>query len=103
MFRSLIEDADGLLWVNIGIARPDWKPTIAQDDRRERPPMTFADVQGSLQTMIEVIDPQGGTVVASIRLPGTYAAVGRSLFVFTVATGPDGEESVVLFRLTLVR
>lgn len=73
---ALQEDQDGLLWVFLRIPAENWRlgwsraPAVA----REVLP-SLIDVEKLFDTMIEVIDPRAGAVLARERLPGYMIGV----------------------------
>jgi hypothetical protein len=78
MIRSIVQDADGLLWVMINVADENWRPLPRGYVRMERPVPRDQDNR-LYDTIIEVIDPSRREVIAHgrfdprfIRMHGEY-------------------------------
>ncbi len=93
---AIREDANGLLWSLASVVDPKW---------REAPrggPVTVAHFNGDIDSMISVIDPRTGTVLAERRIPEGIGFAGRDL-VFIMTQDQDGFVSIDIFRLALKR
>ena len=90
------EAADGLLWVYAQIPDERWTPGSEPDDA--------TSVHLALDTMIEVIDPEAGELVAQLRFDERLGAVcDGSEFMTTVRETPGGDTRMVVMRPTLQR
>jgi hypothetical protein len=100
--RAIQEDDAGLLWVLVSVADRNWQPL---PPAREERGMTYT---GSAQrnrlhdTIIEVIDPEARTVIASIRVDEHLAGFfpGPAI-VFSYREDEDGHPSYRVSRLRL--
>lgn len=101
--HRLFLDADGLLWVVFIVAGEGWEAAV-----RDRPVEGVPDPQGVWDSMVEVIDPRSGRLLARRRLPHYLGAVrtisdsGRVMVQY-VAERSDGTLSVQVLELTLAR
>jgi hypothetical protein len=63
--EEIWEDSDGLLWVAIRVAAPDWKrAAVMRGDLL----VNIADHDAFFDTILEVIDPRRGEVLAGTRV-----------------------------------
>lgn len=62
------EDRSGRLWVLIAVADSDWRSAVRPPSANERHG-TVIDEQRYRDTVIEVLDPDSGRLLASVRLP----------------------------------
>jgi hypothetical protein len=91
------EAPDGLLWVATWLARRDWRPAPADSSVSESAATDYLD------TVIDVIDPTAGRLVATTTLTGTYALTLNVLYLASYRIGPDGEYTWALWKPTLLR
>lgn len=97
---SMRVDAQGLLWVLTMVADANYKPIAQRIPGRERPVWTVADEARLNDTIIEVIDPTTGRLIASRRFPQALSRfVGSDLVLETIV---DDEQDVAL-RLWSIR
>lgn len=66
VLAAIRQDASGLLWLKFHVPREDWQEVAEAADEEELSGVRLTD------TLIEVVDPAKGTVLATRRLPGTY-------------------------------
>ena len=93
---AIREDADGLLWSLAKAVDPKW---------REAPrggPVTVAHVNGDTDSMMSVIDPRTGTVLAERRIPESVGFLERDL-IFFQTEDQDGLVSIHVLRPVLKR
>lgn len=91
-------DETGLLWILISVADARWKSAVSSGNPSHP---TITDPLRYWDSIIEVIDPEKATVVASIRLdeaPGWF--VSGNLFQ-RVVTRPDGAPIIKIDRVGL--
>lgn len=72
--QDALIDADGLLWLVFHEAARDWRQAVTEADS----PTGYPDRRRMWDTVIEVIDPSSGGLVASARYPEALMAVGAS-------------------------
>ena len=97
ILSNLWEAEDGLLWTYSLVADPRWKP------ESEDPSDDLAWELRTWDTVVEVLDPAAGTVLASVRRDESLLPVCGSDLVFAVRESPDGDAQATLFRARLVR
>lgn len=98
------EDSDGRLWVMLKIPGEEWRDA-AEPSLREPHGWRMVDEDLWMNTVVEVIDPEQGTVVASSgRLPNRYSGmVGGPLVAHTRAAVETGEVHVLVMRMRVRR
>lgn len=89
-FSSLYEDASGLLWIFVSV--PENRAGANQPDRAVPTP---ADYERRWATMVEVIDPRTGALLASRRFPQMLGAIAGG-GAFTMDELADGR---VVYRV----
>lgn len=97
---GLREDEQGLLWVVVRVADAEWAP---MEPRRIAGghTQTTEEMKHSLyDTMVEVIDPQTGTLVTSRRLPSNAMTVAGDMIV-TYGVEGLGHPHYAMWRMTL--
>jgi hypothetical protein len=83
--QQVWEDPEGRLWVKMGVADRNWRRAV----RRGGPHgYTIDNDDDYLDTVIEVIEPRRGRVLASRRFPMTVQFIGQGLM-GTVVTDED--------------
>lgn len=92
----LHETDDGLLWVFVPLADPDWEPDLPD-------PGSAQWLQDSFDTMIEVIDLDAGRVLASHRDDAFLGGICGTKLVYAVTPEPDGDVTVSVFEPRLER
>ena len=91
------EAADGNLWVASWIAKRDWRAAPADSAVQESGVTNYVD------TIIDVIDPVAGRLLATSRLPGIHVLSVNDLYFASYRIGRDGEYIWTLWRPTLQR
>jgi hypothetical protein len=87
---AIQEDQEGLVWVFIRIPAENWRlgwsraPAVAREV-----PLSLIDVEKLFDTMIEVIDPRAGAVLARERLPGYMIGVSDHRLISIYDTDTD--------------
>ncbi len=104
--RGLSPAPGGRLWVLATVARADWKPDpklAGRDPRRGRPAPAAASLGRYLDTVVELLDPARGQLVAAQRMPGVGLGVAGPGLVYARRERPDGGgETIEISRLRLV-
>jgi 6-bladed beta-propeller len=103
--RGLSPAPDGRLWVLATVARADWRPDpglAGRDPRRGRPAPAPASLGRYLDTVVELLDPARGQLVAAQRIPGVSLGVAGPGLVYARRERPDGGETIEISRLQLV-
>lgn len=83
------EDQSGRLWVLIAVADENWRSALRPPAAGERH-TTVIDEQRYRDTVIEVLDPESGRLLASIRLPQHIKQFISDGLVGTVLEDADG-------------
>lgn len=83
------EDESGRLWVLIAVADEEWRSAMRPPGAGERH-ATVIDEQRYRDTVIEVLDPESGRLLASIRLPQHIKQFISDDLVGTVLEDADG-------------
>lgn len=83
------EDRSGRLWVLIAVADKDWRSAVRAAAPGEQH-ATVIDEQRYRDTVIEVLDPGSGTLLASLRLPQHIKQFISDDLVGTVLEDADG-------------
>ncbi len=106
--QGLFQDAGGLLWVLIRVPNPDApgmilpeRERLVQEGRGAMPSRAEADRR--FDTVIEVIDPETGTLMATRRLDEYVNVVDSSGLIFTYEERPTWEGRLVVWALELRR
>ncbi len=75
---SMWEDSTGLLWTQLKVAAREWHPLSQKEiARRHDAPFQLGEYDEFFDTVIEVIDPAKGTLLASARFPGAVGLLLR--------------------------
>lgn len=102
--RDLVQDREGLLWVIIAVADENWRQTRpAAGAPVERGLLSLAQRAPNYDTIVEVIDPRNGQLLASIRRPESFFGVRGAPLLYTVRENQAGAESLEIWRLSLHR
>jgi len=88
---TLQEDPEGLLWLQFLVAGEEWT-TAALPSAFDSHGWRMEDRDNWMDTVVEVIDPQEGFVVASRRLPGRRTPLFGDRLVAKVETDLEREE-----------
>ena len=97
LLQQVWQDRAGRLWVRTVVADPNWRRAVQRGGPHG---YTVQDYDGYRDTVIEVIDPQRGRVLASRRFPMMVDLLGEDRL-GTVMTGPDDVPRYVVWRLRL--
>ncbi len=102
---GLWRDSSGLLWVAVAVPSRTWAAGLGPARLAERQSwFPERDPHRVWDTVIDVIDPQAGRLVATMRLPGRYDLVaGPGLLGRVIEDPVDGWFLVQVFRVTLDR
>jgi len=85
------EDASGLVWTFVTVADQEWSAEIPNPGSVE----WFRD---SFDTIVEVIDPRQGRILATTRFDDWIAPVCGSENVYSVVSDTSGDTRTVVFR-----
>jgi hypothetical protein len=94
VLSAVRQDASGLVWVKLHVPRADWKDVVGAADEEELSDLRLTD------TLLEVVDPASGTVVASRRLPGRHTRFFGDHQIGEIAINPQ-DLSVEVLVLSL--
>lgn len=100
-------DSEGRLWVLIRRGHRDWKPSdqrgprpmVAPIQARQLPTRQLSEV---FETVIEVLDPQTGRLIATRELGGGVLGFAAPGMLHEIEQGEMGDVSVKIHRLSLV-
>ena len=103
---SIQQDERGLLWTISRVPDPAWQPIATSttrprselEARRGTQPARPDD--STFDTIVEVIDPERGALIAAIRLPQFVKQLFDGRYFFVWRDTPDGP-SVTVWRLKL--
>jgi 6-bladed beta-propeller protein len=103
--QALQVDARGRIWVFISVASTRFRvlrkpPALLDDPRRERPLPPLLDIFANYDTMIEVIDPAAGAVVARRRVPGLLYPAQKFPLSVRIVEDPDGSAHLELLTFS---
>ena len=96
--RELWQDSSGLIFANIGTAAADWRQTVSRSDDHV-PVVSLQDFHKYVDTIIEVIDPNAATILATLRSPGILGQVENGPYVWSIKTTNTGRIAVDVFRM----
>ena len=96
------EDRNGLLWVQLKLAASQWRPISPEEmERRRQAPFRLSEYDEFFDTVIEVLDPSRGELVASRTVSGVVGILLEGgLFAKWIQTG-DEEYALRISRLSL--
>lgn len=102
---SMVEDADGNLWISFSVPRPDW---LTGAYRSESSPSGWAVAPGwRYQRIVEVIDPRRGVLLSSHTFPRGEESYSGLFGDVRVARGEvdvsTGAVTIQVLRLRLMR
>lgn len=95
---GIVEDSDGLLWVQLSVADRNWEAQTIGEREAVTPEMW----EKAVDTLVEVIDPARGVVLARARSPNVLTPIGPVL-VSRTTEAVDGSARVAIMRLRLTR
>ena len=100
---SMRVDPQGLLWVLTMVADANYVPIAQRIAGKERPVWTVADESRLNDTIIEVIEPTTGRLIATRRFPqALHRFVGQDLVLETIVDD-DQDIALRLWRIRLLR
>ena len=96
-------DPDGRIWVMLHRADDDWATAIGEgvSPLSGRLELTILDEAAYWDTVIEVIDPASGQLIAQTVLDGHAYGFGGDGVVFTYEETDQGEPRVSVWKLTM--
>jgi len=97
---DVTEDSAGLLWVLIGVPDPEWRRAVTPARPGEH--AQVLDDHGYRDTLLEVIDPAKGTVLATARMKERVSHFVSAGIVGTVLEGIDGIPRLQTWTVRLV-
>jgi hypothetical protein len=93
---SVSEGPDGLLWTIIARPDPAWKPP----ERRGEIPVRDLDTDAMFNTIIEVLDPESGRLIASAEHQKSVSNfMGASGMVYTKREDLEGNTLIDVWRM----
>jgi hypothetical protein len=95
------EDADGLLWTLVHVAASGWRSQGV--DRGAEVAPILAEHNALYDTMVEVIDPVKGTLVASRRLQGRWLGFLEGGMIYAYGEDSQGNSQYDIAGLSLER
>lgn len=102
--RSLIQDLNGLIWVEIVVADANWKDGVKFDPSLPGERGMFPDIldyDRAYDTVIEVFDPEKGTRVASQRFDSVYSLFAAPNRIARPIVQPDGTFHMEIYSIRL--
>jgi hypothetical protein len=99
---------DGRVWVLIRRAHPDWRATAPASGPQLVPMRgsgapSAASFNALFESVLEVLDPASGDLLASIVLPGSYRRFVDARHLAEVVDDDDGHITVRVWKLELAR
>jgi hypothetical protein len=98
-------DAEGRLWTVSHVADPEWRQSIStvRDIRGGLAPgVAEGDLDDYVDSVVEVIDPDSGELIASIRVDPHLTFVSNSGYAASYREDDVGNPSIEVWRLELV-
>lgn len=101
---AIRQDAVGRIWALSQVASPGWRNALGRPVQRTRVGITYPKRQiGRLfDTVVEVIDPDRSTVIASTRIPGYLQFLAADTVAAQIEQDEQGVFRVQLWRLRLI-
>ncbi len=97
---SIHQASDGLLWVAIRVPSPRWKDFIEHRPGPYNPPLYIpVDLDAVYDTVIEVIDPAAGRLIASQRVSQVLGAFLGDGLVRSLQEDKDGNPVTEIWRV----
>jgi hypothetical protein len=103
--RGIQQTSDGRLWVLATVPRRNWSPDPAmtkRDKRRERKILAAASLGKYVDTMIDVIDPLKGQLLASQRVEGAFIGFASENLIYSRRELDSGSEVIDVWQVRLV-
>lgn len=97
--RDLASDESGRLWTRIIVADPEFEPLPPPDPGALH--MRYAEDSRQYDSVLEVLDPDSGAVLAHCRYPGHASLQPGGPYLVRPSVTPDGEQRFEVFRLEL--
>lgn len=97
---DLRADQDGRIWVLGTTADPRWAESGYV--RAEGEPMGPIVMDSLYDSVIEVLVPDEGTLIASLRVPARFVGFAGPNLLFRLAEAPEGEVQAEIWRVELV-
>lgn len=99
---AIHQDADGLLWVVTRVPDPTWRVPAGHPDSREAEVSSASQSARYLDTVIEVIEPDSGRVVAAAHDSGLpFRFLGDHL-AYRLIDGAQGSTRVEILRVRII-
>jgi len=96
-------DGDGLVWVLLRVADPDWKEAVVPGPANGRQRLLgLKSEAGYYDTLIEVIDPQSAKTIASMRVPDYMKLFIGGRESYSYREDGDGLPYIDVWRLSRV-
>jgi hypothetical protein len=97
---GLAEDDDARLWVTIAVPNPDWHPSSTTHELR----MSELDPNEMFDTVIEVLDPGKGRVIARAKRKGMVTGfIGGGTVVYTKREDHAGNTLIDVWEMRVER
>jgi hypothetical protein len=100
--RDLQQDNDGYLWVLITVAGTEWRTGVRADPSGGHG-VRVVDEERYYDSVIEVINPAEGSVMASLRVPQHLTHFVGSRLVAGPHTGPREVPQMRIYRLDITK
>jgi hypothetical protein len=100
------EDRNGLVWVMLRVADPEWKESLIRQAERpghEKNGLTYQDPSDYYDMLLEIIDPRAGRLLASHRMDQLLGSTGEPGLFLQMTEDQFGEPGFRLVSLTLVK
>jgi hypothetical protein len=96
-FREIFTDQDGRIWVNIFTAATR-RPLPRDTSKNALPPLDWRQ-----DPTFDVFDPTGKLLGTVVLASGSMLWAARNDRVYVRSTGPEGEERLIAYQLTIRR
>jgi hypothetical protein len=105
MVLGVWEDAQGLLYVNLRVAATNWTPVRAASTspRRERALSSYSDADRFVDSVLEILDPVRGVLVASARVTSFAAGFTPQGLLYSIRETAAGAEVIDVWQVQLRR
>jgi hypothetical protein len=98
---SIAQDDRGLLWVVTIVGDPQWARSLEPGRSDSRVAWRITNNNQYSDTMLEVIDPVAGRLVASVRLPQYVHLLGADGYLMGLADDFDDNPRIHVWRAWL--
>lgn len=99
---STWQDRAGRLITLTAVAARDWAPVTGRNLAREAPPPTAAEFERANDSVLEIIDPRDGSLVATQRIRGTMIAIVADSLVVGLSSGIGKSTGLDVWKFRLV-